>query len=363
MSHPELGVIEGYYGRPWSWESRAETAEFLAGHGYRFYLYAPKADPRLRRRWREPHGDEEAGQISRLSARCRELGMRFGIGLSPIGLHLDFGREAKGALKRKLASFDALGIDDLALLFDDMRGDTAGLERGLADAQADIVLWAAERTRATRVLACPSYYTDDPALDRALGDRPEGYLERLGALLDPEIRLFWTGEEVVSRELSPGHLDRVAERMGRKPFLWDNYPVNDGERMSQFLHVRGFAGRSSAIGECVAGHGVNPALQPTLTRIPALTLVDSYAKGDRYAYGAATRAAAIRVLGEDLGERIWEDLLSLQEVGLDRLGERAAELRARYAAFDHPGAREVIAWLDGEYRVTDALVQAQSGES
>ena len=39
--------------------------------------------------------------------------------------------------------------------------------------------------------------------------------------------------------------------------------------------------------------------------------------------------------------------------------ERLATLRERYAAFDHPAAREIVAWLDGHWEVTDALVQTQ----
>ena len=53
------------------------------------------------------------------------------------------------------------------------------------------------------------------------------------------------------------------------------------------------------------------------------------------------------------------DLLTLQDRGLDRLGERRAALRDRYAAFDHPAAREIVAWLDGDWNVTDELVQTQ----
>ncbi|MDQ3082261.1 MAG: protein O-GlcNAcase, partial [Gemmatimonadota bacterium] len=34
---PELGIIEGFYGKPWTWESRKETVSFLAPYGYRFY--------------------------------------------------------------------------------------------------------------------------------------------------------------------------------------------------------------------------------------------------------------------------------------------------------------------------------------
>lgn len=351
----ELGIIEGFYGRPWTGQERAETIAFLAPHGYRFYLYAPKADLYLRRRWKEPHPEADARNLADLAARCRALGVRFGVGISPFELYTGFDDAAREALGRKLAFADELGVQDLAILFDDMKGDQADL----ADRQADIVDWAAARTGADRVIVCPSYYTDDPVLDRIFGKRPEGYLERLGERLDPAIHVFWTGEEVVAREYSVPHLQRVAEQIRRKPFLWDNYPVNDGQRMSQYLHLRGVTGRPAEMGEHVAAHGVNPALQAVLTRIPMLTLAARYAQGDAYAYFAATRAAAGAVMGDALGQRLWEDVLFLQDVGLDRLGEKEKLLRERWTGVDHPGAREIVDWLDGGYRITDEIVQTQ----
>lgn len=351
----ELGTIEGFYGRPWTWEERESTIAYLAPHGYRFYLYAPKADVYLRRRWKEPHPQELAENLAALSARCRALGVRFGVGLSPFELYAGFDDEAREALGRKLAFADELGIQDLAILFDDMRGDLPDL----ADRQAEIVDWAAGRTGAERIIVCPSYYTDDPVLDRFFGQRPPGYLERLGELLDPAIHVFWTGEEVVTREHSLTHLQRVTEQIRRKPFLWDNYPVNDGQRMSQYLHLRGFTGRPAAMADYIAAHGVNPALQAVLTRIPMLTLPERYRQGDAYAYFAETRRAAGQVLGDALGQTLWEDALILQDVGLDRLGEREKLIRERYTGVDHPGAREIVAWLDGEYRITDEIVQTQ----
>jgi len=351
----ELGIIEGFYGRPWSWREREDTVRFLAPRGFRFYLYAPKGDAHLRRLWREPHPPAVAAGLAGLAARCREAGVRFGVGLSPYEIFNGFDAAAREALGRKLEFLDGLGVQDLAVCFDDMRGDVPDL----ADRQVEIVHWARERSAADRMLVCPTYYSDDPVLDRVFGARPAGYLERLGSTLDPAVEVMWTGEEVVSRQLSPGHLRRVGEQLGRRPFLWDNYPVNDGQRMSQFLHLRGFTGRPAAIAEHVAGHAVNPALQPTLSRIPALTLVESYRLGDDYAYGEAFRRAAAEVLGEELGTRVREDLLALQDVGLDRLGVREAELRGRYAGVDHPGAREIVGWLDGEFGITDEIVQTQ----
>lgn len=341
-----LGLIEGYYGTPWSWAAREKTIATLKPHGYTFYIYAPKMDAFLRKRWREPHPAETADALRALSKKCRAMSVRFGVGLSPFELYRDFHAEAQADLARKLAEFDDWGIDDLAILFDDMRGDLPNL----AITQVEILHWVKARTKATRLITCPSYYTDDPVLDRFFGKRPENYLEDLGRLLDPSIEVFWTGEEVCSKEYSPGHLARVAGQLRRKPFLWDNYPVNDGQRMSQYLHVRAFTGRPASLAQHLSAHSVNPALQPVLSCIPAISLAESYAKGDAYEYGRAFAHAARQIMGDDLARMIQNDILFLQDVSLPRLAEKTVErLRAKYGAVDHDAAREIVGWLNGEY--------------
>ena len=148
--------------------------------------------------------------------------------------------------------------------------------------------------------------------------------------------------------------------MGRKPMLWDNYPVNDGARMSQHLHLRGFTGRPAAIAGQIAGHAINPASQPLLSRIPALTLAESYAQGEAYEYRAAFDARRAGGAWRASWPSGSAATCSRSRIaGLDRLGERRAVLRDRYAAFDHPAAREILAWLDGQWNVTDELVQTQ----
>jgi hyaluronoglucosaminidase len=352
----ELGTIEGFYGRPWSWEARATHVSALAPHGYRFYLYAPKADAFLRRRWAEPHPKNEVGHLAALAAHCRAEGVRFGVGLSPYELYLGFDEAAREALARKLHELDDIGIDDLAILFDDMRGDLPDL----AGKQIEIVDFAAERSKAGRLIVCPSYYTDDPILDRVFGERPANYLETLGAALDPAIEIFWTGPRVCSKEIGAEHLARVGETLKRKPFIWDNYPVNDGQRMSPFLHLRGFTGRDAEIGGWISAHGVNPASQPWLSRIPMLTLEAVYAADKSYDANLAFRSATETVAGPELPAMIGADLELLQDKGLDGMSEKeAAALRTRYAAADHPCAREIVQWLDGHWRITDEVVQTQ----
>jgi hypothetical protein len=119
----ELGLIEGYYGRPWSWAARVAQIAFLKSYGYGFYIYAPKADAFLRRRWRESPPPETEAALRGLSRHCGHCGVRFGMGLSPFEIYRDFNGEAREALARKLAWLDDLGVQDLAILFDDMRGD------------------------------------------------------------------------------------------------------------------------------------------------------------------------------------------------------------------------------------------------
>jgi hyaluronoglucosaminidase len=271
---PPLGLIEGFFGRPWSWDARRDAVTMLAPHGYRFYLYAPKADRLLRERWQDRYDEADFERIADFARHCRAENVRFGIGLSPFELHLRPDDGWQEALGHKLAELDQFGPDDLAILFDDMRGDVPDL----ASRQAAIVHFAAERSSASRIICCPSYYSDDPILDVVFGERPPAYLDDLGRMLDREIEIMWTGEEVCSREFSVGHIVRVADQLGRKPFLWDNYPVNDGARMAQHLHLRGFTGRSAAIGSHLSAHGINLALQPVLSRIPALTAVRSSAQ-------------------------------------------------------------------------------------
>ncbi len=128
--------------------------------------------------------------------------------------------------------------------------------------------------------------------------------------------------------------------------------------MSSFLHLRAFTGRSAAIADQIAGHAINPALQPVLSRIPALTLADSYRLDESYDYGKAFSWAAIQVLGPDLAGLVKSRLSAFQDVGLEHLGDGVARLKARFASIDHPGAREIVAWLDGTWTITREELEA-----
>ena len=145
-------------------------------------------------------GAASGGRIGRaggLARRLPRLGRRFGIGLSPFELHLQPERGWQERLAAKLAALAVLKPDDLAILFDDMRGDVPDL----AERQAAIVHFAAERgIAAPYPVPAPLIIrtirsSTSPSARALLLSRADGPPARSG---DP---VFWTGEEVCSREL------------------------------------------------------------------------------------------------------------------------------------------------------------------
>src|ERR1700733_4749956 len=90
-----VGVIEGFFGKPWDWSARLSGANFLGDWGYRFYIYAPKSDVFLRRRWREPMPVETLRNLTELSSRCHDQHISLGIGLTPFEIYSNYDTSAK----------------------------------------------------------------------------------------------------------------------------------------------------------------------------------------------------------------------------------------------------------------------------
>jgi hypothetical protein len=352
LKPPQLGLIEGFYGPLWPQQARDSVAQHVAGAGYGFYHYAPKADPAVRENWREPRDDAAAAELAAFGERCHGLGLGFGVGLTPLGIDLPPSRADYRHLGRRLDELETLGASELLIGFD----DTYGGPPDLARRQAELVHWIAGRARVERVCVCPTYYSDDPLLDKLFGQRPPRYLEELGRALEPGIDVYWAGPAICPAVIPPAHIEAVAEALDRPPLLWDNYPVNDGPAMAPHLHLRAPTGRSSELAALLAGHAVNPALQPTLSMIPALALAECYRSGNGYDPATAFDRAATAVLGETLAQRVAADLPELQDAGREALLDPAG-LRARYADSAHPGAREIVAWLDGAYQPSDVPTQ------
>lgn len=342
-----FGVIEGFYGRTWPWPARRDMVRFLGEQGFNSYIYAPKLDRQLRRAWRESHGAAHFEALLALRAACRRHALSFGIGFSPWGLQSEYGEPERSALRARFEQLKPLECNVICVLFDDMPGNVADLARRQAQIVADISAFSG----AGRVLMCPTYYSFDPQLERLFGTMPPAYLETLGVSLPPEVDILWTGPLVVSPGFSRADIDAVAARIGRRPVLWDNYPVNDGRKISRYLHLLPPRGRPAQLREWCAGHLANPMNQPYLSQLPLAVLARGCRVGDGFDADADWRAAGESLFGPELAALLRRDAQCFQFEGLDVLSaERRHALIDEYRCLSHPAAQEVVEWLGEAYR-------------
>lgn len=279
-------------------------------------------------------------------AAYRRAGVGFGVGLSPLDLCTDRGIADIAALECKIRQLNSLELDYLALLFDDMHGSIPQLARR----QAELANRAADTSNATHIILCPTYYSTDPVLEKVFGQAPAHYLTALGRHLDARIDIFWTGPRVCSERYPAEHLTRIAEQLGRKPFLWDNYPVNDGALRSKFLYLSApNRDRATAAGN-ISGIAANPMNQFAAS-LPALAGLGRALRSTDYAPDKATREI-LAALFPPIAQRLLNDLEVFSRQGLDRLSEEAKQaLLKTYTPLcsSLPIAQEICDWLRGGY--------------
>ena len=347
-----LGVIEGFFGRPWSWRDRADYAEFLNRYAFGFYIYAPKSDQLLRKHWRESWSPADWSELQGLRKVYAEHSVSFGVGLTPYGLQHAYTPGDASRLAEKVRQINSLEPDILAVLFDDI----PLVSTGLAAIQATIVGDALAVSSAGSHFVCPTYYSDDPVLTKALGPMPENYLQDLGEQLPASVEVFWTGPKVCSETYSLEHLLDVTARLGRKPFIWDNYPVNDGPRMCKHLHLRPPKQRKSLL-EGSSGLAANPMNQPELSKIALACLASMMQDPSQYCADDALTAAVSTLDNPALARALLDDIQQFHEWGRSTFSADNTEAYLeKYGRWDDPAAKEVVAWLRGSFEPDAALL-------
>lgn len=350
----QLGVIEGFFGKHWSWDVRKAYAIFFAQHQFNFYIYAPKSDKHLRKQWQVDWPIIEKNQLQQLRENYRTANIDFGVGLSPHEIYLDASRDQRDLLTQRIQQINSLTPDILCILFDDMRGDIPGL----AQIQIDIAHQAAQISTAKKIIFCPTYYSFDPVLEKVFGIMPDNYWQTFAKNLDQKIDIFWTGEKVCSANYPQSHLDQVTALLGRKPFLWDNYPVNDGAVKSNLLQLRAVDKSHALLDGKIAGHALNPMNQAWLSQIPLASLPIAYQQKTNYDPTKVFEKMCIALCGEKLAAELFADIDLFQDSGLKNL--TAAEkksLQKKYSDFSgNHYAQEIIDWLNGGYQFDPACL-------
>ena len=288
------GVIEGFYGNPWTHAQRLECIRYIGARGMNTFVYGPKDDPLVRRRWREPYADEALARLTDLVTAGADAGVEVVYAISP-GLSIHYSAQQEvAALLAKLEQVGSLGVRRFALLLDDLprelaHDDDRAVFADIAEAHTALACAVATGLGPERALiVCPLDY-------HGRGDEP--YLARIGGALDPRVDIFWTGREICSPKLEVDDALRFRETTGRPPLFWDNYPVND-VAMGWELHIGPYRGRDANLHEASRGILANPMELFEASKIPLATIADYLADPAGYDPEASIARAIREVAGD-----------------------------------------------------------------
>ncbi len=209
------GIVEGFYGRPFSVPQRRALFSLLSGVEGAAWMYAPKDDPWHRLKWRERRSGESAAALDESIRDASSCSVRFIFALSP----WKFAPGEHATARDIFLEFLDKGVRGLAILFDDI-GE--GPSQQLAARQAEFAASATEGIAAD-IFVCPSVYCSE----QAGSPGAQEYLSGLARLLPGGMTLLWTGDDVVSKELGDPAAAAAETLLGRPPALWDNLLADD----------------------------------------------------------------------------------------------------------------------------------------
>ena len=297
-SFPIRGIVEGFYGPPWSHNDRLDVLRFEGQHGMNIYIYGPKDDPYHRKLWREPYPPEQMKRIGALADTARDNFVDLSFAISP-GLSMIYSSEMEfQTLAGKLASVGKLGISHFSLFLDDVPQDLVHPEdkarfKTLAQAHIYLINRLNDHLKSVspqnRLMVCPTTYTNE------WGDRD--YIRELGAGVNPEILLDWTGTEVIPRTITAAQAEEWRGYIRRKPLVWDNYPTNDGNPW--WLNLDPLRGREAGLFAATQGLFSNPMYQAHATLIPLQTVADYLWNPTAYDPEKSQTHALISQYGQD----------------------------------------------------------------
>jgi hyaluronoglucosaminidase len=275
-SMPLRGVIEGFYGPPWSTAGRLSSFAFDGRSKMDTYVYSPKDDPYLRAQWRDSYPSSQLAVIKQLIDGAAANHVTFTYALSP-GLSICFSSPADlQALVTKFQSIWDVGARAFAIPFDDInysawncpQDQAAFGPPGPADAaKAQVhVLNAVEQQfiqahpGAAPLEFVPTEYADTSATP---------YKQTIASQLDPHVIAEWTGDGVVVPQITSQQAASARQVFGHDILVWDNYPVND--YITNRLLMGPYTGRDSGLGRYVTGVTANPMIEEEASKVALFT--------------------------------------------------------------------------------------------
>ncbi len=253
------GVIEGFYGNPWSFNDRLSQFDFYGRNRMNVYVYGPKDDPYHHARWYEPYPAEKAGEMKALIAAAARNKVKFTWAMHPSN-SIETEADRQKALD-KLAQMYDLGVRSFAIFFDDIPAKSV-------DLQIDYLNFLDREFVKTHseiepLIVCPTVYNKS----WAGGD----YLHKMGTQLAPDIAIMWTGNSVCDM-IDVADCEWFTSQTTRKPFIWLNYPVNDYGMHN--LLMGPVVGNEPGIADRVVAFCSNPMQYAEASKVALYSLAD-----------------------------------------------------------------------------------------
>ena len=288
---PFRGVVEGFYGTPWSQEARLSQLDFYGKYKMNVYIYGPKDDPYHRDKWRVEYPEAEARRLQVLLERAKMRGVNFYWAIHP-GVDIKWTNEDRDALMAKLEKMYELGVRSFAVFFDDIWGEGAK-----ADKQAELLNYVdanfvQKKHDVAPLVLCPTIY------NRAWSGNGDSYLLTLGANLNKGIEVMWTGNSVVHC-IDKESMEWINQRIERKGYIWWNYPVSDYVRDHILLGPT--YGNGLDIAPLLSGFVSNPMEHAEASKISLYSIAD-YTWNMKHYDQASSWERAIRAMYPDSPE-------------------------------------------------------------
>jgi hyaluronoglucosaminidase len=258
------GIIEGFYGKPWSHEERLDEVDFMNKYRMNAFMYAPKDDIYHRKLWRELYPADDLKRLLEIKAKCDSLDIDFYYCISPGN---DFNYCDEHEFKALFAKLDQVmenGVRYFGLLMDDIDYKLKGATKdrftrpGIAHAYIcnKVNSYLKEHLIDYRLIMCPTeYHQNDDNL----------YRYDLDTMMDKNIAVFFTGDAVCAEVITESIAASVHEDFNHPQYIWENHPVND------YLPSRLFTGpirnRSRRMPEHVDGYITNPMNQWQMSKV------------------------------------------------------------------------------------------------
>ena len=279
---PYRGVVEGFYGVPWSREARLSQLDFYGRNKMNIYIYGPKDDPyHSSPNWRKPYPAQEAEQLKELVECARRNEVLFYWAIHP-GKDIRWNTEDRDLLMEKFVSMYRLGIRAFAVFFDDISGEGTSAEKQVELLNDIYHNFVKVKGDVAPLLMCPTEY------NRLWTKLEGGYLATLGGKLHPDIGILWTGDKVVACIDKPT-MQFVNPLLKRKAFIWWNFPVSDYVRDRLLLGA--VYGNGTDIDDDISAFISNPMEHAEASKIALFSIADYAWNMDAYKSDASWRRA------------------------------------------------------------------------